>query len=140
MADIWYYNNTYLAYTKQLNFNSDTKKVMLLNNSYVPNSGHSQLSDISGYEVINGNGYTTGGVTVTGLCELQPSQTNIKLDIENPSWIASSGDIGPFRYAVLYDQTINCLIYGFDFESTQTAISGSNIIINIDPSGLVTIG
>jgi len=140
MADLWYHNNVNLAYSKQLNFSGDVLKVALVSGIYSPDQDHTLYSDFSSYEISNGFGYTIGGVQVSGTVSTQNIYNNIKLDIDNPSWVASGGNIGAFRYGILYDETINSLIYCFDFESNQTALDGASIIINIDPSGLVTIG
>ena len=52
------------AWNGVLDLNTDTIKAMLTNT--VPVATNHVYSDISATELANGNGYTTGGATVTG--------------------------------------------------------------------------
>jgi hypothetical protein len=49
---------------KQINFNSDTFKVVLLGSGYTPSDSHRYYSDISANEV-TGTGYTAGGLALS---------------------------------------------------------------------------
>lgn len=142
MADLWYHGIEELAWIKQVNFSGDALKVCLVSGSYTPDVDHSGYTQISGDECPTLNGYIAGGVTVTGYVVDQDSLNNVKLDISDPTWVASGGAIGPFSYGILYDDTptYKPLVYLFDFGGAQTAQSGANITIQIDASGLVTIG
>jgi hypothetical protein len=64
---------------------------------------HDELADLTN-QVANGNGYTTGGVTLTGVTWTNSSGT-ITFDFSDPSWTASGGSIVS-RYAVIYDDTV----------------------------------
>jgi hypothetical protein len=65
MAIAHFYNQYWISLNaKLINLTSDTLKLMLLTNLYVPNKGtHKFQSDLTN-EVANGNGYTTGGQTI----------------------------------------------------------------------------
>lgn len=57
-------------------------------------------------EVANGNGYTTGGATAaSGAITGGGATSTITFDTANVSWTASGGNIGPIRFAVMYDDT-----------------------------------
>lgn len=82
------------------NLGSDTLKVMLTNTAPVAtNSIKGDLTEISA-----GNGYTAGGAAATISSSAQTSGT-YKLVLADVTFTASGGSIGPFRYAVLYNDT-----------------------------------
>ncbi len=82
-----------------------TVKLALVSSSYTPNTdsstGHSLWSDASGNEIANGNGYTTGGVSLSSLAATAISG-GFKFSSGNPSWTASGGNIPAHRYYVMY--------------------------------------
>lgn len=84
------------------NLGSDVLKVALTNTA--PNvSTHTGLANIT--EIAAGNGYTAGGNQATQISSSQSSGT-YSLSLGDPAtWVASGGTIGPFRYAVLYNDT-----------------------------------
>ena len=102
----------------QVNLNSDVLKIMLTNTAPV-NTNHF-YSDISGNELANGNGYTTGGATV-GSTACTQSAGVAKL-VGNQVVFTATGSMGPFRYAVLYDNTAPSknLIGWWDYGSSIT--------------------
>lgn len=73
--------------------------VVLLTSSYTPDAAHDTYSDISGSEVANGNGYTTGGDICSSTTWNESSGT-VTFDAADPSWDASGGSITA-RYAAL---------------------------------------
>ena len=113
-----------------MNLSSDTLKCMLTNTA--PVATNSIYSDISGNEVSNGNGYSTGGAAVTPT--LTNSSGTEKLVGTNASWSAT-GAVGPFRYAVLYDSTPasnKTLIGWWDYGSSITMANGDSFAVNFD--------
>jgi hypothetical protein len=112
---------------------TDTLKLALTNTA--PNvATHIGLADIS--EISAGNGYTAGGadtqndgtrsggiLTVTGV------------DI---TWTATGGSIGPFRYAVLYNDTStgDRVIQYWDYSASITLLAGDTFLANFGASML----
>lgn len=97
---------------------ADTYKLMLTNTD--PTTSASTYSGISATEVANGNGYTTGGVTVTVSSASQTSGTEtVVTSVASPTWTAT-GSMGPFRYVVLYNSTQGGLVSYWDFGSSLT--------------------
>ena len=120
------------------NLGSDTLKVMLTNTAPVAtNSVKADLTEISA-----GNGYTAGGNTASVTSSAQTSGT-YKLVLGDPAtWTASGGSIGPFRYAVLYNDTAASkeLIGWWDYGSSITLASGESFAVDFDPTtGVLTL-
>lgn len=99
------------------NLGSDTLKVALTNTA--PVATNTTLADIT--EVSAGTGYTAGGTAATITSSAQSSGT-YKLVLGDVSFTASGGQIGPFRYIVLYNDTAasNQLIAWWDRGSSLT--------------------
>lgn len=120
------------------NLNSNTLKVMLTN--VAPTSGNSLKSDLT--EISAGNGYTAGGNTAAYSSGTQTSGT-YKLVLSDPAtWTASGGSIGPFRYAVLYNDTAASknLIGWWDYGSAVTLADGEQFVVDLDQTnGVLTL-
>lgn len=98
-------------------FQSDAFKIMLTNTA--PVATNHLYGDISGNEVANGGGYSTGGAAITvGLSNSSGTET---VTGTNVVFTATTG-FGPFRYAVLYDTTptspLKPLIAWWDYGSS----------------------
>lgn len=81
-----------------------TVKVALVASTYNPDassSGHDVWADVSANQIANGNGYTTGGVTLTGKAAVAVPG-GFKFDSNDPSWTASGTGIPAWRFAVMY--------------------------------------
>ena len=69
---------------------SDTFKMLLVTSSYTPNKDtHTKRSDITN-EVANGNGYTTGGVTVACTVAKDTATDRVTLTFAAGSWPSST--------------------------------------------------
>ena len=110
------------------NLGSDTLKVVLSNSA--PSAANTVLSDIT--QISNGNGYTTGGTQATQSSSAQSSGT-YKL-VLNDVVFTASGSMGPFRYAVLYNDTAagDELIGWWDYGSSITLASGETFTVDYD--------
>ena len=118
------------------NLGADTLKVALTNTA--PNASDATLSQIT--QIANGNGYTTGGTQATISSSAQTSGT-YKL-VLNDVVFTASGSLGPFRYAVLYNDTASNdeLIGSWDYGSSVTLASGDTFTVDFDGSaGVLTI-
>jgi hypothetical protein len=123
---------------KKHDLGADTLKVLLTNTAPVAtNSVKADLTEISA-----GNGYTAGGNTAAVTSSAQTSGT-YKLVLGDPAtWTASGGSIGPFRYAVLYNDTASNkeLIGWWDYGSSITLASGESFAVDFDPTtGVLTL-
>lgn len=140
MANFQKFNNfvDYLAKGK-VNLSTDTLKVMLTNAA--PVATNTKYSDISAGELANGNGYTTGGVAVTGVTLSNVTGTEA-LAAAATTFTSSVGNMGPFRYVVYYDSTAvdQPLIGFYDYGSTVTlnGVAGETFVVQPGAS-LLTI-
>lgn len=137
MASFNKFNSFVEALGKKVhNLNSDTLKIALTNSA--PSASNTQLSDIT--QIANGNGYTTGGTAVGSNAYSQTGGT-AKLTGNDVTFTAS-GSMGPFRYAVIYNDsaTNDELIGWWDYGSSVTLATGETFTIDIDgTNGILTV-
>jgi hypothetical protein len=124
---------------KKHNLGSDTLKVYLSNAT--PSAADDAVKvDLA--EISAGNGYTAGGNQANITTSAQTTGT-YKLVLADPAtWTAAGGTIGPFRYAVLYNDTATNdeLIGWWDYESSITLAIGETFTVDFDPTnGVLTI-
>lgn len=121
------------------NLGSDTLKVMLTNTAPVnTNAVKGDLTEISA-----GNGYTAGGAAASISSSAQTAGT-YKLVVGDVTFTASGGPIGPFQYAVFYNDTPSSpadpLIGWYDYGSPITLADGESFLVDFDGSaGVLTI-
>jgi hypothetical protein len=120
------------------NLGADSLKVVLSNSA--PTATNAVLTDIT--QISNGNGYTTGGSAATQTSCAQSSGT-LKLVLADVVFTAT-GSMGPFRYAVLYNDTptspADPLIGFYDYGSSITLSSADTFTVDFDASnGVLTI-
>lgn len=112
-------------------FDAHTFKVALTNTA--PNvATHTSLSNIT--EISAGNGYTAGGTATT----ITPSEASgtAKITGTDVVFTAAGGTIGPFRYAVLYNDTAtspaDALIAYWDYGSSVTLADTETFTVDFD--------
>ena len=93
----------------------------------------------------NANGYTTGGVALTGITWVEASGT-VTFDCNDAVWTASGGSITA-RFAVIYkDATVNsvvkpllCVCLLDTAPADVTATTGNTLTVAINASGIFTL-
>src|SRR6478752_1094136 len=112
---------------KEVDFDNDTFKYMLLSASYTPAyASHRYKSDLS--NEVSGTGYTAGGVTVSLTSITYDSGTDqLAILFANPTWTSAS--FSSPTYGVLYDSTPGSdatrpIILIHDFGGAQTIAGG----------------
>jgi hypothetical protein len=113
-----------------INLNTDTLKVFLTNSTpaAATTDVYSDLTDLS-----TANGYTAGGADSTNLAsESGGTVTMTGTDIE---WTAS-GAVGPFRYAVIYDDTTatKYVLGWWDYGSSISLANGEKFKVDFGAS------
>jgi hypothetical protein len=108
-------------------FDADVFKVVLVPDTDPPVAADVDLSTIT--QVANGGGYTTGGATTT----ITISETSGTTTVSGTEivWTGSGAGFGPFRYAVLYNDTAanDPLIAWFDYGSLISVGAGETFTL-----------
>ena len=118
---------------------TDTLKVMLTNVAPVAtNEVKANLTEISA-----GNGYSAGGTAAT-ITSCEHTTGTLKLVLQDVVFTASGGTIGPFRYAVLYNDTpsspLDPLIGWHDYGTSITLQNTETFTWDADATtGILTI-
>lgn len=121
---------------KKHDLGADTLKVLYTNSA--PSASNTQKSDLT--EISAGNGYSAGGPVANVTSSAQSSGT-YKLVVAD-AVITASGAVGPYRYAVLYNDTsTNDLLIGWwDIGSSRSLASGETETADFDASnGVLTL-
>ncbi len=125
---------------KGYNLGSDTLKLVLTNTA--PVNTQSVLDLVTNHPPpAAANGYTAGGNTIT-ISSSEQSAGTYKLVLADSVFTAAGGSIGPFRYAILYDDTStgDMLIGWWDYGSSITLLVGETFTWDADPTnGILTL-
>lgn len=118
---------------------ADTIKFVLTNT--LPVATNTILANIT--EIGAGNGYSTGGAAITVSSSGHTSGT-YKLVLADTTITASGGTIGPFQYAVIYNDTpvspADPLIFWLDYGSAITLGDGESLTLDFSAAtGAFTI-
>lgn len=119
-----------------------TVKLALVTSGYTPNRDtHDFWDDVSASEVANGNGYSTGGVTLTSvLWSYDSASDQVRLDFDDPSWTFTAGKT--WLYGVVYIDTAGAsstdpVIGLLTWDTSQTVSTAYTL--TIDSAGLLYI-
>lgn len=140
MSSFNYFNSFVEALAEKAhNLGSDTLKVALTNTLpaatdtvFAPGGAHPAPAAA--------NGYTPTQATISS--SAQTSGT-YKLVLADVTFTADSGQIGPFRYAILYNDTASGdeLIGWWDRGASLTLEDGDSVTVDFDPTtGVLQIG
>lgn len=130
---------------KKHDLGADTLKVFLTNTA--PNaSTHTAYDGTTGTtgpaEITAGNGYTAGGNSCATSSSAQSAGTYKLVRADPATWTAAGGSIGPFRYAVMYNDTSvgKQLIGWWDYGSSITLAAGETFTADLDATnGVLTL-
>ena len=124
----------YLVLTKAIDFANDVFKIILMDTGFTFDiDNDAEYADVSGSELANGNGYTTGGNTLAGVAVTEDDvDDRCEVTWSSTSWTASGGPIGPTPGAIVFNDTVaNDPIVGFiDFITEQTQVAGGVLNVN----------
>lgn len=120
-----------------VNLSTDTIKVMLTNTA--PVATNSKYADISASELANGNGYATGGTAMTGV-QVANAGGAESLTGSAVTFTSAQGNMGPFRYIVVYDSTTGVLIGWYDYGASITLNGAAGETFVVQPgAALLTL-
>ena len=125
---------------KEIDLDSDSLKLLLVNSSYTPNQDtHQYKSDVS--NEVTGTGYTAGGATVSSVTVSYNSGTNtLSFDAADVTWATASITA---RYGILYDASPGSdatrpLIGYIDFGGDVTS-TGADFTVVWDDAGIGSV-
>lgn len=118
------------VFEKKHDLSADTLKLMLT--LVAPVATNSQKSNLT--EIAAGNGYSAGGTALSNVVSAQTSGV-YKLTADDVTWTAS-GNMDPFRYVVLYNDTsVGDLLIGYwDYGSTLSLTVGQTFTHDLSAS------
>ena len=120
----------------QLHAAGHTLKVMLTN--VAPTQSNAVTADLT--EISAGNGYTAGGEDIQN--DASETTGTLTVTATDVVFTASGGSIGPFRYAVIYNDTptspADPLVAFWDYGSSITLNSGETFTVDF-PAGWLTL-
>ena len=119
------------------NFSTHTFKIALTNTA--PNVATAKLlANIT--QIAAGNGYVAGGNALTGVSytETPANSGKFKFSANDCEFTASGGAVGPFRYAVIYNDTpadpVDPLICWWDYGSSISLANGEKFKVDFGAS------
>ena len=114
------------------NLNTGTLKIALTNSA--PAAANTILANIT--QITGANGYTTGGTAVSSAAYSQTTGTGTLSG--NDVVFTATGAVGPFRYAVLYNDTptspADPLIGWWDYGSSISLANGETFTVDFGAS------
>jgi len=117
-----------------------TVKLALVLDTYTPNRDtHDFRDDFTAFELSNASGYTTGGVTLSGVAwSYDAASQQVRLDFTDPSWTFTA--TRTWRYGIIYIDTggadsTDPLIALLTWDSNQTVSTAYTL--TIDAAGLL---
>lgn len=111
-----------------------TLKTKLLDNTASFVGAHTAVSSVdgSGAKEVSGNGWPSGGKTLTTVVVTQVTTNDAVLSADNVTQTASGGTIGPAYAALVLDSTSNKPLVYIDFGQAQSAGDTTDFKINWD--------
>lgn len=122
---------------KSFDFSADSFKVALTNTA--PTSASTIWNTTNFPAPAAANGYTAGGNTLS-LSSSSQTAGLYKAIFADSVFTASGGQIGPFRYAVVYHVTSGKIVGYYDYGSSITLNDTETFTVDLDnTNGLLTL-
>lgn len=91
-------------------------------------------------EVSNGNGYTTGGKSLTSVVwTVGASAKQYKLDSADPVWTATGGNIANIKFAVIKNSAGKAICWSRLTTSQFTLTTNNTLTLTMNASGIFTL-
>lgn len=134
--------------TDLLGANTANFKLALVTSAWTPDNsdtGNELWGDVSANEIAAGNGYSAGGIALTGVA-LSQAGGAVKFTSSAAQWTATGGNIPAWRRGVIYylgtlNGKVNPLVGHFLGDSTPADIpattTGNTLTMTPNASGLI---
>lgn len=135
--------------TNLLGANAANFRMVLLTSAYTPDNsdtGNEIYGDVSGNEIATGNGYTAGGIALTGVALSQTGGV-VKFTSNAAQWTASGGSIPAWRRGLVYyvgtlNGKVSPIVGHFLGDTTPADIpattAGNTLTVTPSASGILT--
>ena len=116
---------------------TDDLKCILLD-GYTYSAAHTQLTDVSSFEIATSNGYTAGGKLLTGK-SLGFVGNVTTFDADDVSWVATGGSLPAVTGASIFSDTSvgKMLVCYIDFDGSHVIPVSSTALIVFNAGGLI---
>lgn len=132
------YNQAREQFLSGKNAPSDTYKLQLLTAATF-DATHTTLAGAGGTEVANGNGYTTGGATLTNVTVSIINTDEAKFDADDVIWTATGSGIQAGFGRIYNDTDSGKPVVAFiNFDGSKTAIAGTEFKVIWNAAGIIT--
>jgi|GEM_PF-3039700 len=136
MATFNKYQNAVKALTESANIGTDTWRIILSNTA--PDAA-TDTNQASAAELTTGGGYTVNGNTCAVTSSTQTGGVQ-KLILASPATWTGSGGGFTYRYAILWNQTVDALFGYWDKGASQAVAAGETLTVNLDgTNGVFTV-
>ena len=130
------YQNAIEALTESANIGTDTWRIILSNTA--PDAA-TDTNQASASELTTSGGYTVNGNTCAVTSSTQTGGVQ-KLILASPATWTGSGGGFTFRYAILWNQTVDSLVGYWDYGASQVVAAGETVNVNLDgANGVFTL-
>lgn len=124
----------------QIAAETDVFKMILMDVGFdFDKDSHCAYTDVSAYELPTGNGYTTGGITLTlSAVTTDDTEDRCEVSFDNAQWTASGGSIATVG-AIIYDDSTStsngddytdAVVAWMDANGTQTVADGAALTVS----------
>lgn len=136
MAAFNKYQTAVEVLTESANIGTDTWRVILSNTA--PDAA-TDTNQASASELTTSGGYTVNGNTCAVTSSTQTGGIQ-KLILASPAAWTGSGGGFTFRYAILWNQTVDALFGYWDYGASQAVAAGETLNVNLDgTNGVFTL-
>lgn len=115
---------------ESINAGSDQWAIALSNTAPSATAFTAGTSDLA-----TGGGYTQGGANVATTTSAESVGVYKLVLVDPATWTASGANIGPFRYAILVDKTVNLMVGYWDYGSSITLLAANSDTFAVDLDG-----
>lgn len=119
---------------------TDVYKMLLMKPGFIfDQDNHHDYADVIADELDNGNGYTTGGITLTGISiSINDTSDRVEVTFNNAQWNASGGTLQASGAIIYNDSTAtgsgddytDAIVSYKDAGGTLSAVDGTPIIVS----------
>jgi hypothetical protein len=131
------YNHTLRRFADGSNVAEDTYRLMLCTSATFSATDFN-LANVTKFEVLDGNGYTTKGPALTGVTIATVNTNGCRFDADDVTLPATGGSIIA-RYGILYNDTDanDPVLFFIDFGETKTATANTDFVVAWSATGIV---